>query len=264
MSPNVSARLKQVVKNTFLRTHTGRSTDDVVIDEELNRRFIAACQEELPFACPEVLNWTLYNLRKAAGLGPVTQTKSKQHHDDYLHAAEIAARLMEDKHKLTIDRVLCNPATRIEFDEVARSAAPDISAYCLRKAALRLRKGRQLKPERTKRIVDWGLAVATFAAADLCHDPDLIPRQPGVYFFRDRSGYLYIGEADNLRLRVAKHLDHSDRKALAHYLWDHGIEDLTVELHAFDATSDGRRKGHRRVYESEMIASRHPRFNIQP
>jgi excinuclease UvrABC nuclease subunit len=115
-----------------------------------------------------------------------------------------------------------------------------------------------------KRIVDWGLAVSTFAAADLCRDPDLIPRQPGVYFFRDRTGYLYIGEADNLRLRVAKHLDHSDRKALARYLWDHGIDGLAVELHAFAPTSDGRRKGHRRVYESEMIASRHPRFNIQP
>jgi phosphohistidine phosphatase SixA len=55
------------------------------------------------------------------------------------HAAEIAARLMEDKHKLTIDRVLCNPAIRTQFDGVARSAAPDISAYLLRKAALKLR-----------------------------------------------------------------------------------------------------------------------------
>jgi excinuclease UvrABC nuclease subunit len=121
-----------------------------------------------------------------------------------------------------------------------------------------------LRPEKVKRIVDWGAAVSTFAAADLFRDPVLIPRQPGVYFFRDRTGYLYIGEADNLRLRVAKHLDHSDRKALARYLWDHGVADLAVELHAFAPTSDGGRKGHRRVYESEMIASRNPRFNIQP
>ena len=171
---------------------------------------------------------------------------------------------MEDKYKSNTDRVLCNPALRNEFDRVAQSIAPEVSPYLLRKAALKLRKARKLRPERTKRIVDWGLQVLSFTAEELCRNLTLIPRQPGVYFFRDRTGYLYIGEADNLYKRVPKHLDHSDRKALAHYLWEHGMTDLSVELHVFSSISDGRRTGHRRVYESEMIASRSPRFNIQP
>ncbi|MCP4175380.1 MAG: GIY-YIG nuclease family protein [Fuerstiella sp.] len=41
-----------------------------------------------------------------------------------------------------------------------------------------------------------------------------MPRKPGIYLFRDRTGYFYTGETSSLRLRVAKHLAHSDRKDL--------------------------------------------------
>jgi hypothetical protein len=68
----------------------------------------------------------------------------------------------------------------------------------------------------------------------------------------------------SLRTRVAKHLDHSDRKALAHYFWEEGITDVVVELHAFDPNSDARKTGPRRAYESDMFDKRHPRFNIRP
>jgi len=86
---------------------------------------------------------------------------------------------------------------------------------------------------------------------------------PGVYLFFDRSGYLYVGEAANLRSRIRKHLDHSDRKALAHYLWSNGVDNLRVELHAFDPQSDGRLTASRRAYEVSLIQSRKPRFNLR-
>jgi excinuclease UvrABC nuclease subunit len=92
----------------------------------------------------------------------------------------------------------------------------------------------------------------------------LIPRKPGVYLFRDKSGYLYIGEAGSLRTRVSKHLDHSDRKALAHYFWHEGITDVVVELHVFDPDSAAKKSGARRAYESNLIDKRNPRFNIRP
>jgi predicted GIY-YIG superfamily endonuclease len=81
---------------------------------------------------------------------------------------------------------------------------------------------------------------------------------------RDESGYLYIGEARSLRTRVAKHLDHSDRKTLAHYLWEKGERDIVIELHAFKPDSGAKRQAARRAYESELIASRNPRFNLRP
>ena len=93
---------------------------------------------------------------------------------------------------------------------------------------------------------------------------DRVPKCPGIYIFLDSSGYLYIGEAGNLKLRIRKHLDHSDSKSLARYLWDNGYKDMQVEIHAFDAESDARFVKHRRAYESDLIASRNPRFNVRP
>lgn len=255
--------LKQVVRDAFFATHEGRSPDDVVIDEELNRRFVQACQGQVPSVNPFDCNWLLYNLRKESGLGRVCSSKQRATHRDYLHAAEIAARQMEDKYNLTMDRVLCHPEYRKEFDIIAQSIAPDVRGYLLRKAALGLRKSRKLKPELIKRIADWGKTVTAYPADQLWRNLELIPCAPGVYVFRDRSGYLYIGEAANLRSRVAKHLDHSDRKALARYFWSIGTEDLWVELHSFSSHSNGNKKQFRRAYESDLIRSRRPKFNIQ-
>jgi hypothetical protein len=170
---------------------------------------------------------------------------------------------MEDKYQKTIDRVLCDPQTRKEFDQIAQGVTPGIDAYRLRKAALKLRKARQLKPELIKRVADWGTSVLTFSAEEMIVKAELIPRLPGIYIFSDKSGYLYIGEAQNLRGRVAKHLDHSDRKAVARYLWDNGVKDLTVEIHAFRADSDGSKASPRKAYEADLIRSRKPRFNVQ-
>ena len=59
---------------------------------------------------------------------------------------------MEDKHDTTIDRIMCDPHLRREFDLVASSVAPGHPAYVYRKAALNLRKGSRLKPELLSRI----------------------------------------------------------------------------------------------------------------
>jgi predicted GIY-YIG superfamily endonuclease len=151
---------------------------------------------------------------------------------------------------------------RKEFDTTAQTISPGISTYLLRKAALKLRKNRQLKPELIKRIADWGMTAVTYPAEKLKENPDLIPRQPGVYIFRDSTGYLYIGEAGNLRARVEKHLDHSDRKAVARYLWENGYKDVSVETHAFRIDSDGNKAKCRKAYEADLIQSRKPRLNI--
>jgi hypothetical protein len=256
--------LREVIRRCFFETHAGHSTDDVVIDDELNRAFVAACLRECPSGSPFQFNWELYNLRKQSpGIGKVATVRRRDDHDDYLHASEIAARHLEDQHGTTVDRVLCDPTLRLEFDQVARSVTPDVEAYLLRKAALKLRKNRQLKPELVKRVTDWAAGVTTHPAEELRANPERIPRGPGIYIFRDASGYLYIGEAGNLRGRVEKHLDHSDRKALARYLWEMGVQGIAVELHAFREDSDGGKAACRKAYESELIRSRKPRFNIQ-
>lgn len=254
---------KEVVRSAFLSVGGGRSTDDVVINDDLNKAFTDACRNSVPTATPFECNWTLFKVRKASGLGPVARRRREENYGDVLHAAEIAARQMEDKYELTIDRVFCHPEFREEFDAIASAIAPGVSTYLLRKAAFKLRKGHQLKPELIKRVADWGRIVQSYPAERLTTNPDLLPRKPGIYIFSDRSGYLYVGEADNLRVRVSKHLDHSDRKTLARYFWDLGTSDLMVEFHAFSPDSEGRRPSCRRAYEADLIRSRKPRFNIQ-
>lgn len=257
------AQLRQVISAAFLAVHQGRSSDDVIIDDDLNQSFILRCRESLPFATDHDLNWTLLNLRKSSSLGSVATKRERLTHDAYLHASEIAARHIEDKYGITTDRAFCDRDRRSEFDATAKRFAPDVPTYSLRKAALKLRKGRQLKPELIKRVSDWQKEVLTFDVASVQANPDLIPRKPGIYIFADATGYLYLGEAANLRLRVAKHLDHSDRKALARYLWDQGVKGLSIEVHVFDPSSNGRLTSHRRAYEADLIRSRRPQFNIQ-
>lgn len=257
-------QLADVVLKAFLATHDGWSSDEVILNDELNKKFIAICRKTMENVSEYQFNWTLLNLRKAGKLSAKTTKRRNDRHDEYLHAAEIAARSMHDKYELTTDRVFCHPERRAEFDKIAQSVAPKVSPYLLRKAALRLRKTRQLKPELVVRIVDWGREIITLPAQMIVKQPQLIPSRPGIYIFRDESGYLYIGESLNLRSRVTKHLDHSDRKSLAHYLWKNGNENIKLEMHAFDPDSKAKSKTVRRAYESELIRSRKPRFNIAP
>ena len=81
-----------------------------------------------------------------------------------------------------------------------------------------------MQPELVLRVADWKKDIVAHPAARIVDEPELIPNGPGVYIFRDESGYPYIGESSKLRERLTKHLDDSDRQSLASYLKDEGIE----------------------------------------
>jgi predicted GIY-YIG superfamily endonuclease len=261
-----SARLKSVVTEAFLETHQGFSSDEVILQTELNRAFIAACKKQLPGANAATFNWTLINLRKAGKLPAITSRRVQRSKDspDASHIGEICARMVMDRHGVSIDRVMTDPALMAEFNESARKMSPDADVYQARKSAFRLRKTRKLKPELITRIADWGRKVTEYRANELAGDTSVLPESPGIYLFRDSSGYLYIGEAIDLRKRLTQHLDESDRKALGNYLNEQGFEAVIVEVHTFAKNSRIKEIGVRRAYESELIRSREPRFNVRP
>jgi hypothetical protein len=98
---------RDVVRAAFFQTQAGHSTDDVVMDDALTAAFIAACHQTHQDATPFQPNGELYNLRKQPpGIGMVAAIKHRERHDDYLHAAAIAARHLEDKPGISIDRVV--------------------------------------------------------------------------------------------------------------------------------------------------------------
>lgn len=254
-----------VVRRAYLANYDGWSTDEVLLQDALNQKFLAECFKELPEAKPAELNWSLLNARKAGKLRGTKVTKRR--HDDhakYQHLAEVVARSCQDKFKVSTDRIMCDAKMRAAFDAMSKRVAPKIDAYLLRKAAFALRKARRLRPELIPRIADWGREISNYSAASLQADVEQIPTSPGIYIFRDRTGYLYIGEAVNLRKRLSDHLNQSDRQSLANYLKANGVKDVVVELHAFPKDSRAKKVTVRRAYESELIASRKPRFNVRP
>ncbi len=88
--------------------------------------------------------------------------------------------------------------------------------------------------------------------------------RPGIYIFRDETGFLYIGQSQNLQQRLAKHFEDSDRKNLTKYLSENSNGAIVVELHIFEEGSPAEKLSIREAYESELIRSRKPRLNIAP
>lgn len=243
----------------FLRTRNGYSPDAVIADPALNARFLAARRELGAGETDFELNHCLCNLRKSKRLEghPTTKRVNLRHKDEYEFAAEIAARFLERRQDTTLDRIICDPVLAQEFDRIAPELAPGFSLFEYRFAALNLRKARRLRPEIGPQLLP-ATQVESFRVADL--DINRIPKSQGIYLFHYKDeGLLYLGEARNLRDRIRKHLDHSDRRDLARWLWEHGSDDLYVEIHVLPAGTTG---AARKAVELELIRSRKPRFNI--
>jgi predicted GIY-YIG superfamily endonuclease len=170
---------------------------------------------------------------------------------------------MHDAHGVSPDQWLVDPELLREFDKMGLSIANTENTYLLRKAALKLRKSRSLRPELLQRVTDWDLEIETHSLGELKEKLATISESPGVYIFRDNTGYLYIGQASDLRKRLKTHLTESDRKALSTYL-ESEKETVTVELHVFGPHSPARKTIVREAYESELIRSRKPRLNLAP
>jgi predicted GIY-YIG superfamily endonuclease len=257
-------KIKAVVQSAFTMSHNGYSSDEVILDDDLNKAFIKQCSKTLPDVPPAVFNWTLINLRKAGKLeGQVTKRKKSVDAGELKHVAEIAARKVQDKHKVSSDRIMTDPKLRAEFNATASRIAPDADLYQVRKIAFLLRKTRRLRPELITRLADWGREITEHRADEIAKDFARIPEKPGIYIFRDKTGYLYIGEAINLRARLKTHLTDSDRKTLSSYLAKAGFKNVIVEVHSFDKDSRAKEVSVRRAYESELIRSRKPQLNVR-
>lgn len=100
-------------------------------------------------------------------------------------------------------------------------------------------------------------AVVTLRATDVKLDD--LPARAGLYLFVEPTRVLYVGECGSLRKRLGRHLDHSDNKGLARWLWEHGTPDLHIEYHVLPVGTPARV---RKAMEAELIRSRKPFFNL--
>lgn len=249
--------MNEVVHEAFLAVREERSPDVVVANPDLNRRFLNECRSRGLSDSALALNLRLLNLRKAGALPDLKSRRiGLKNQEDYRFGAEIAVRFLERRDSLSLDRILCDPERTAEFDLMAGQIAPGFTAFEYRWAALNLRKRSRLRPELLGKVVSAEM-VSTCKVVDLI--PTQIPARAGLYLFIGSSGVLYIGECHNLRRRITKHLDHSDNRGLAHWLWEHGNRDLHLEYHVLPMSVPTRV---RKAMELELIRSRNPLFNI--
>lgn len=238
-------------------TCQGFSPDRVVADPDLNAAFLAEAGRLGLTAAAATLNRSLLNLRKAGDLrGRKSKKTSFVDEGDYRFAAEMAIRFLERRDGISLDSIICDPQLAAEFDAYAARIAPGYSPLQYRWAAFNLRKASRLKPELLARVAP-PVAIAIHRIKDI--DLTKIPAEQGLYIFFMTSGALYVGEAENLFKRLKKHLDHSDNKGLARWMWEHGMEDVHVEIQVLATET---KTIVRRALETELIRSRSPLFNV--
>ena len=258
-SESLDGNVKRVIRQAFQSVHDGFSPDRVVADTALNAKFLLACKSLGADAPAEVLNRHLYNARKASLLAgiPTTRRTTFRDLDEYRFASEVAARFLEHRSQVTVDDILCGPDLASEFDKFATGIAPGFTSLKYRWAALNLRKSKRLCPELLAHVV-----VPTAVEIGRLDEIDIakLPMEQGIYIVYGLAGALYVGECENLRLRIKKHLEHSDIPAIARHFWEHGTSDLHLEIQVLPPTTSVRV---RRALEAELINSRRAAFNIK-
>jgi len=261
---------KSLLQKVFAESHDGWSLDEVLLSDDRRAKLLETVAKQLqehglPAAEERDIWEGLVRLRKAGNLSSKTTQRETTDYGDALPAAEIAARRMQDQYELPFDQILVNRQKLDEYDMIAREIGGETSdVYTLRKAAMKLRKSRDLKPELVLRVNDWKREIETMSLEEARANVSRFSTRPGVYIFRDSTGYLYIGQSNNLRERLSKHLEESDRKQLAKYLAEQATGALTLELHVFTPGSPAEKTLIREAYESELIRSRKPRLNVAP
>jgi site-specific DNA-methyltransferase (adenine-specific) len=229
----------------------------VIADPALNQRYREHCQLLGLNASGLETNLALLSLRKQGLLRGLKSRRSTfPREDEYRFAAEIAARFLERREDTSLDNIICCPETANDFDHVASRISPGFAPVEYRWAALNLRKASRLKPELLGRILEEQ-SIDRFAVS-LLRIEDVPPCQ-GLYIFHTANEILYVGEAENLNRRIRKHLDHSDNKGLARWIWEQGTDDLHLEIHSLPQSTTTRV---RRAMELELIRSRNAVFNV--
>lgn len=197
----------------FLEVRDGYSADRVVADPELNKKFLDCVRELGATGTDFQLNWTLFNARKNGLLSVPTKTRryTVTGKDEFEFATEMAIchiqRRLEREagHRMSLDRIICDPELARQFDATAALLAPGYSPIEYRWVVLGLRKARRFSKKATDvecpQFQRLGRAIDIRASS--------IATKQGLYTIRTDNLTLYVGETDNLRHRIEHHFDSS-------------------------------------------------------
>lgn len=245
----------------FLEVRKGYSTDRVVADPALNRRFLRRCRELGAIGTDFDLNWTLFNARKNRHLTDIPRTKrySVSRADEFEYASEMAIRFVQrgvkdqEGREVSLDKIICDPDLAAAFDETASRLAHGFTSLEYRWLALGLRKARRLTPN--AEAVE--LPNLEFLGTTKSIRSSRLPTEQGLYLFRCEEDAIFLGETDNLRHRIERHFEAGGDKGLPDWLYDPGRKAVRLQI----ANLPGVRATTRKAMELKAIRELHPLFN---
>jgi hypothetical protein len=230
------------------------STDLVVADPELDRKFLRRCRELGLAGTDYDLNWKLLNARKNSLLSEVPQAKrfSVKNPDEFEYASELAVRHLQRTKNVSLDQIICDPELAQEFDDFAKLLAPDKhSPLEYRWVALGLRKAGKLPRGKAADVGPPSLTHLSSIATSL------LPKTGGLYLFSIGEQPVFLSQTDNIRQRIERHMDVSHSRGLPEWLWDRGPLELSI------AEMPGVVRTARESAEMSLVQQLHPVLNFQ-
>jgi len=243
-----------LILEAYTLVYNGYSTDRVVVDPDLNARFLAACRK-LGLSQPDHrLNHALLDIRKSkkAQLPKATKRTEFRDYDEYQFASEIAIRVLQRTQGATLDQVLCDPSLALEFDKIAKQLAPGQPALKLRCAALNLRKTHRLGSSKLANVPEFDLVEAGPLQVISLSE---LPQFPAGYVIYDLNRPIYASETEDLRKRMELHL----KGGLPRWLDTHQGFDLVLKHSAQPVA----KQEERRSWLSKFILREKPLLNYQ-
>jgi hypothetical protein len=227
-------RLSRIIQ-AFGEVRSGYSVDRVIADPELNRRFLRRCRELRVSGTDYDLNWSLMSARKKGELSELPKTKRYTVRgtsellkiDEFEYASELAVRFLGEQKGLSLDQVICDPELAEEFDRYAARLSPGFTSLQYRWAALGLRKAGRLRdhPEESIRMPELEpLGKATSIKINT------VPNSGGLYLFSSEKDRVFLGQTDNLRHRIERHMEVSASEGLPDWLWDTRRNPLCISV----------------------------------
>jgi hypothetical protein len=258
-----------IAVDAFAKVHGGVSPETVLIDSDLVSRFHAEARKRGFHASAADLNRRLINVRKnkarynAHGIYlPKTTVSDPQPSIvwKYAHVIEFSLSRLHSRYGVSIDDILIDPDLAAEYEKMAQVAAPDLTSYQLRLAALYIRKSRfipkkaetiirTLKPEKIE--AKFG-DVGTLARIKLP-----IPDDTGLIEVLEDGRHLYITRNENLQQAVEQLASPASLKFMGNAFWEPDPSRINIRIFLGEQFL----KVPISQWQLKLIAARQPVFN---
>jgi len=221
-------RLASIIQ-AFGEVRNSCSVDRVIADPQLDRAFLRRCRELGLAGTDYDLNWALMSERKKGNLSHLPKTKryTAKNIDEFEYASELTVRLLQEQKGVSLDRIICDPELAEEFDGYAAMLSPGFSPLEYRWGALRIRKAGRLggKAEGIGKIppLDGLGRAASFRSGK-------VSEVGGLYLFSSKDERVYLGQTDNLRHRIERHMEVSASRGLPDWLWNTKKKPLRISV----------------------------------